>query len=330
MPRCAGPERGIQAFDRQQEKTDNDVMERRRRGPRVTGDRNGSMMKTVLSLAGCVFAMVFAWSWTSEAQTRAADGPTYSSSGQLIRPADYREWVYLTSGLGMTYGPAQPAAGRPPLFDNVFVTREAYREFLRSGTWPDKTMFILEIRRADANVSINNGGQRRERWPRSKRRSRISSGSRRLGLFLVRQSAGARGRSRAASRHGVVLRVPSGQHGRRQHVRAVLSDAVRCREAPRDGQAHLRPDTKAVAMRRVGVMLRVVPVFGIIAASVRGPSAVQQLGDSRKGTGQAMPFAGGSRRLRVRVRDRPVCECPCIDHRRDARRAGDGMVCRNA
>jgi hypothetical protein len=58
----------------------------------------------------------------------------------------------------MTYGPAQAAAGRPPLFDNVFVTRAAYREFLRSGMWPDKTMFILEIRRADANVSINNGG----------------------------------------------------------------------------------------------------------------------------------------------------------------------------
>jgi hypothetical protein len=58
----------------------------------------------------------------------------------------------------MTYGPAQPAAGRPPLFDNVFVTRDAYAEFLRSGTWPDKTMFILEIRRAETNVSINNGG----------------------------------------------------------------------------------------------------------------------------------------------------------------------------
>jgi hypothetical protein len=67
--------------------------------------------------------------------------------------------VFVTSGLGMTYGPAQPAAGRPPLFDNVFVTRPAYAEFLRSGTWPDKTMFVLEIRRAEEKVSINNGGR---------------------------------------------------------------------------------------------------------------------------------------------------------------------------
>lgn len=119
----------------------------------------GLKMKSVFGLAACVLAGILAGSWTSAAQTRAAEGPTYSSSGQLIRPADYRQWVYVTSGLGMTYGPAQAEAGRPPLFDNVFVTREAYREFLRSGTWPDKTMFILEIRRADANVSINNGGQ---------------------------------------------------------------------------------------------------------------------------------------------------------------------------
>lgn len=118
----------------------------------------GVMMKTVSGLAGCLFAAAVAWSWPSAAQTGAAGSPAYSSSGELIRPADYRDWVYVTSGLGMTYGTSQAAAGRPPMFDNVFVTRDAYREFLRSGTWPDRTMFILEIRRADANVSINRGG----------------------------------------------------------------------------------------------------------------------------------------------------------------------------
>jgi hypothetical protein len=95
----------------------------------------------------------------ANANPAAAGGPTFSASGQLVRPPDYREWVYVTSGLGMTYGPEQVAEGRPPLFENVFVTRAGYREFMRSGTWPDQTMFILEIRRADASVSINNGGR---------------------------------------------------------------------------------------------------------------------------------------------------------------------------
>ena len=92
------------------------------------------------------------------AQGPSADGPRYSANRELIRPADYREWVYLTSGLGMTYGPAG-GNGAPARFDNVFVNRESYRSFLATGRWPDKTMFVLEIRQAQANVSINNGGQ---------------------------------------------------------------------------------------------------------------------------------------------------------------------------
>jgi hypothetical protein len=97
----------------------------------------------------------------NDASALTAGGPTFTAGGELVRPADYREWTFVSSGLGMTYGPSQPAAGssRPPMFDNVFVTRSAYRTFVDTGAWPDKTMFILEIRRSLENVSINNGGR---------------------------------------------------------------------------------------------------------------------------------------------------------------------------
>jgi hypothetical protein len=87
-----------------------------------------------------------------------AGGPVFNAAGQLLRPLDYRSWVFVTSGLGMTYGPAAPAEGQPPIFDNVFVTRSAYEAFMKTGAWPDKTMFILEGRRSETRVSINNGG----------------------------------------------------------------------------------------------------------------------------------------------------------------------------
>jgi hypothetical protein len=83
----------------------------------------------------------------------------FNANGELERPADYREWVFLTSGLGMTYGPNAPRAGQPAPFSNVFVNPEAYRAFMASGKWPEGTTFILEIRRALENVSINNGGR---------------------------------------------------------------------------------------------------------------------------------------------------------------------------
>lgn len=84
-------------------------------------------------------------------------GPTYQKDGSLLVPANYREWTYLTSGIDMVYGQNEgvPAHSR---FDNVFVNPEAYHHFLAAGTWPDKTMLILEVRGAETNASINHGG----------------------------------------------------------------------------------------------------------------------------------------------------------------------------
>src|SRR3569833_3404209 len=91
------------------------------------------------------------------AQT-ATDGPQYNADGTLQFPKNYREWVYLRSGLGMTYGPAASADTRNPAFDNVFVNPSSYRAFVETGHWPDKTTFVLEIRNATEHGSINNGG----------------------------------------------------------------------------------------------------------------------------------------------------------------------------
>lgn len=93
-----------------------------------------------------------------EGQAADPGGPQYAPDGKLVRPGDYREWVYVTSGVGMTYGPAQSTSAGGN-FDNVFVNRSSYRQFMNTGKWPDKTMFILEVRSAEEHVSINNGGR---------------------------------------------------------------------------------------------------------------------------------------------------------------------------
>ena len=113
-----------------------------------------------VTLAIVAVAMVLGTAQTrgGQAPTRVSDGAAFTAGGQVVRPVNYREWMYLTSGLGMTYGPTQAPAGRPPLFDNVFVNPQSYKAFMSSGQWPDGTMFILELRRSVANASINNGG----------------------------------------------------------------------------------------------------------------------------------------------------------------------------
>lgn len=90
-------------------------------------------------------------------QAIAPDGPRFTPSGQLQRPAAYREWIWLSSGLGMSYNPGSSRTDPP--FDNVFVNPAAYRAFLQTGTWPDQTMFVLEVRVSESHGSINRQGQ---------------------------------------------------------------------------------------------------------------------------------------------------------------------------
>jgi hypothetical protein len=89
-----------------------------------------------------------------------ADAPAYTSDGSLVLPAHYREWIYLTSGIDMSYSASAP--GSPPpthsIFDNVFVNPSSYRSFLATGTWPDGTSLVLEVRAAEDPISINKRG----------------------------------------------------------------------------------------------------------------------------------------------------------------------------
>ncbi len=93
-----------------------------------------------------------------------SDGPQYNDKGELLPPENYREWVWLTSGLDMTYNDngrrAGPAAevDAPKPFDNVFVNPSAYREFKRTGAWPEGTMFVIEIRSSKTKVHPNQAG----------------------------------------------------------------------------------------------------------------------------------------------------------------------------
>ncbi len=113
----------------------------------------------LIAIVLSVLVIGAAFSAISQAPPQPA-GPEYTKDGLLNFPKDYRQWVFLSSGLGMTYGPAGNTDGAGnPRFDNVFVNPAAYQSFLKTGAWPDKTMFVLEVRRSQSKVSINNGGR---------------------------------------------------------------------------------------------------------------------------------------------------------------------------
>jgi len=92
-------------------------------------------------------------------------------------PPDYRNWPYASASLALSY-PSEEAklsplarahlppatARRPrtamaanatpaPAFQNVFVSPEAYAQFQKTGLYPDKTVFVLEVRASVARQS---------------------------------------------------------------------------------------------------------------------------------------------------------------------------------
>ena len=81
--------------------------------------------------------------------------PQYDEKGQLLRPTDYREWMFLSAGYGMNYS---PEPGSHEMFTNVFVQRWAYDEFAKSGKWPEQSMFVIDERNAASRSSINQKG----------------------------------------------------------------------------------------------------------------------------------------------------------------------------
>jgi len=84
--------------------------------------------------------------------------PRYTADGKLEYPADYRSWVYLSTGMDMSYVDA-PGPADQHLFDTVFVNRAAYDAFQKTGHWPDKTVMVLEVRKGQNRGSINKKGQ---------------------------------------------------------------------------------------------------------------------------------------------------------------------------
>jgi Cytochrome P460 len=117
-----------------------------------------SLCFAVIFAALAVFAIEKGPRPASAGAPKPEGAPGFTADGKLVRPEGYRKWVFLSSGYGMSY--SQSASDDPDhlMFTNVFVPPVDYDYFLAHGTWPDKTMFVLEIYGSQSKGSINQRG----------------------------------------------------------------------------------------------------------------------------------------------------------------------------
>jgi hypothetical protein len=93
---------------------------------------------------------------TASKPVAMARNAEFTADGKLVRPADYRKWVFLSSGYGMSYSEKENSDHM--MFTNVFVPPADYDYFLEHGSWPEKTMFVLEVYGSQSKGSINQHG----------------------------------------------------------------------------------------------------------------------------------------------------------------------------
>jgi len=89
--------------------------------------------------------------------------PSYTKGGELQLPAGYRTWVFVGANLSPEYKEEQPpskprgtepeendkAVAKTNRLHNIYINRESYDTFIQNGEFPDPTMLVMEVFRAE-------------------------------------------------------------------------------------------------------------------------------------------------------------------------------------
>ena len=90
---------------------------------------------------------------SADAPITASSGPVYTATGELVAPKGFRTWVFAGSDLSPVYRRELPGGAAriereekiPGSFHNIYINPEAYRTYLATKKFPDRTMLVMEI-----------------------------------------------------------------------------------------------------------------------------------------------------------------------------------------
>src|SRR5262245_23864044 len=79
------------------------------------------------------------------ADPTARPAARYEGKDTLLRPEGYREWVFVGSSSGLRYDKDD---GKPqsetPEYKNVYIDPASYREYVKTKSFPQGTVLVLE------------------------------------------------------------------------------------------------------------------------------------------------------------------------------------------
>jgi Cytochrome P460 len=83
-------------------------------------------------------------------QTPRTTAPVFEGKDTLFRPTNYREWIFVGSSRGLSYvqsanPQSQDTNATMEMYHNVYIKPESYREFAKTGKFPEGTVLVLEM-----------------------------------------------------------------------------------------------------------------------------------------------------------------------------------------
>jgi len=123
----------------------------------------------LLTAVACV-AGLSAYIEPSAAPQVPSTDPQYDAKGDLKRPGDFRKWVFVGANIGLRYHtnlpdtkPREQDYGKkaePGEFHNVYIRPADYEHYLKTGTFPDPTVLVMDVyeaRERDAKGIVSKG-----------------------------------------------------------------------------------------------------------------------------------------------------------------------------
>ena len=99
--------------------------------------------------------------WPAAPGPDSGGEPRFTPQNELVRPEGYREWIFVGASLGMSYEEGREAGD--PRFHNLYLHPQAYQEYKKTGRFPDKTIFVMEVLTRGSQASINRQGHFEDR-----------------------------------------------------------------------------------------------------------------------------------------------------------------------
>ena len=78
------------------------------------------------------------------------------ASGDLVRPTDFRSWVYV--GTPLTPNDMNNGKAAFPEFHNVYIDPTSYKEYKKTGKWRDGTILIKELVSVGSKAAVSGNG----------------------------------------------------------------------------------------------------------------------------------------------------------------------------